>query len=429
MPTDQLYSILTFSNIALGDTATLPHHLVLRDIPVIPDLILLQFPGSFELVSSDATDVTIRNTASSIGDCEALVQAIHPAIRLLGQQPDDGNMDEGLVPRPFCPGSPNGSSAASDSYVVVFRPGGVAGQNVVTTWADAITRLSLLQGTRILEFDDSVVTPIVLPTGVYDMTDVVWSTVPDRIVEVHVPEGTSFTKLRAFRGRIHPTFTGSTPPVADFGLPPPQQDTVTLDDGAEIESTGTGPFFSIDTEDGIGFVLNDNTALIAGAHAVIDVASATSLTIFLGGPNAIININTISGIVGSTLRYVVDDDAYAGASETQTAFLGTLVPLNDTKDLTFPTDVVTGLGAISGTSQVVRVDPTDSGFNLTLPPAFGHRGESITVKNVSSSTNTVHLVAGAGDDIDGAASVSLSGDRFFFKVTSDGVHQWMVTGG
>lgn len=101
MGTDRLYSIIHFTGVPIGGTATLPHGLVLRGTPVEPDLIFVGLLNSFEYVSADTVTVTIRNISSGAGVCDVWVQAIHPAIRLLGLSPDDGLMTQGMTPRPF----------------------------------------------------------------------------------------------------------------------------------------------------------------------------------------------------------------------------------------------------------------------------------------------------------------------------------------
>jgi NADH:ubiquinone oxidoreductase subunit F (NADH-binding) len=79
-------------------------------------------------------------------------------------------------------------------------------------------------------------------------------------------------------------------------------------------------------------------------------------------------------------------------------------------------------------NQVVRVDPSAGGFNVTLPLAAGFNGQSIVVKNVSTSTNIVTILRSGADTIDGLTSQQLSGDHFLIEFTSDGVAEWMITG-
>src|SRR5215470_19754884 len=104
-------------------------------------------------------------------------------------------MTQGLDHSHLCPGSAyNGIF----SYVVVLRPGGVPGQNVVTTWADAMAKLAVQQGQRILEFDDSIVSPIVVPAGTWNMANVIWSGggVGKQAPVVQVVEGAILANLR-----------------------------------------------------------------------------------------------------------------------------------------------------------------------------------------------------------------------------------------
>jgi len=126
MSLDKLASMVSFIGIPVGDTSTLPHGLVLNGVAVKPDLVFLQYQNTFELVAATTTTLTIRNTANPGENCIAYVYAIHPAIRLLGLSPDDGNLVQGMTPRPFCPGSPNagagGGGQAFDYTVLGTEP-------------------------------------------------------------------------------------------------------------------------------------------------------------------------------------------------------------------------------------------------------------------------------------------------------------------
>lgn len=296
MSSDTLYSIINFSGIAIGATQTLNHNLVCNGRPLVPDRVDLQFPSSFEFVSATATQLTIRNTSNTGGACQAWCHAIHPVERSFGLNPDDGTFNQHMTPQPFCPGSPNGSGGGSAFSTIVYRPGGTASQNVFTTWATVLTALASLQGTRILQFDDSVTTPIVIPAGAYDMTGVTWSTVPDRIVAVQIPEGVTFTKLRSFADRIHVQFTGATPPIADFGQTAPQLDTVTISNGAQLSSSGTGTLFDVGAA--AQFLVGNQAGFFFVSHAVLNVSSAVTVAVVVQGEEASVAASSLTGIVG-----------------------------------------------------------------------------------------------------------------------------------
>jgi hypothetical protein len=111
MATDKLYSMLAFTGIPVGGTQTLAHGLQVGGVgPLVPDWIIPQFPDAFEVLSSDSIDITLRNTGSTSGDCNVMCHVIHPVERSFGLQPDDGNFTQGMVPRPFVLGSPNGGA-------------------------------------------------------------------------------------------------------------------------------------------------------------------------------------------------------------------------------------------------------------------------------------------------------------------------------
>lgn len=422
---DKLYSVVNFTGIAIGATAALPHGLTVGGVgPVVPDWVLLQFSQSFELVSATTTTLTIRNTDNASGDCLALCHAIHPVERSFGLTPDDGTFSQHLTPQPFCPGSPNASGGGQAFDTIVFRPGGTATQNVAATWADAVSLLATLQGTRRLEFDDSVVSPIVIPAGTYDMTGVTWASVPDRQSRVTVVEGTTFSLLRAFDG-VAVTFSGTTAPVRDFQSTSPQIDTVTMTNNATFVMSGAGPFFDIDMN--AVFVIGSQSGLFAGTHAVMNIEAGNTVTVFQQGPLSAISDGTISGANPSTLNLVVADAAPFAASSAQPGYLGTLNAVNDTQDRTYPTAVITGLDSLNTASQLVQVDPSGGAFVLNLPAAADFRGQSITIKNITASTNNVTITPAGGDNIDGGATLVKGVAHFCVRLTSDGVHAWYVT--
>jgi hypothetical protein len=210
MSTDKLFAALHFTGLAIGGSASLAHGLKLSGRALVPDLIIPQYPGSFEVTASTTSTITLHNTADTTGDCIVWCQVIHPVMRMFGMPLDDGTLDEFLTPHPFVLGSPNSGT-----------PSGGGGLTI-----------------------------------------------------------------------------------------------------SAILTTGT--------------VLTD-------------------------------------------------------------------------------------------ANQLVRVNPTAGGFTVTLPAASAASGKVVVMKNVSASTNAVVVAAGAGDTMDGAAQVTLVGNRFHWQAVSDGVSQWMVT--
>lgn len=55
----------------------------------------------------------------------------------------------------------------------------------------------------------------------------------------------------------------------------------------------------------------------------------------------------------------------------------------------------------------VRADPSGGTFTITLPVSDG-KGRDITIKNVTSSTNTITIARSSSDTIDGATSATMN---------------------
>jgi len=164
-------------------------------------------------------------------------------------------------------------STDAPAVAFVFKPGGVQGANVFTRWTDLVTALSSVSGLKILEFDDSrepeivpallpAPTPgflpefqeIVIPTGLWDMTEVAWTARAPRRgrvrTSVRIPDGCQFTNLRVISGQLRIVNDATIAPVADFFGDDKTPDIVHLgqrgdDANPRFVNRGVGPFFAV----------------------------------------------------------------------------------------------------------------------------------------------------------------------------------------
>jgi hypothetical protein len=429
---DTLKQIIEFVAVPLGAVAQLPHHLIINNHPVKPDHVDL--PGEFEFVVADTVNISVRNVSSATGDCLVLVEAWHPIERSFGLNPDDGTFSQHLNPQPFVTGGGSAAISSGASPVIVLRPGGVAAQNVVTTWADAMTKLALLQGFRVLEFDDSIISPIVVPAGAYDMTNVIWSgSAGIDAPQVQVVEGVTFTRLRQLTERVQVTFTGTTPPVSDFDVSGTVSDTFTLDHSARVVTAGAGPFFRVTSAviTAPTISLANGATIDAGTTPAINLAVLGSGIVVAIATGSVLDSNTVSGVVGSNLTLSILSAGTILASEDQPGFSGTITPSNITKTRFFPfpsaSTLVSTNTVLTDTSVLVLVDlSVGVDFTITLPPAANHRGETIMFKTNDSAETTVTVAPTAGDTTpDGP--ITLSTPFQAVQVTSDGESIWYQT--
>lgn len=316
---------------------------------------------------------------------------------------------------------------------VVFRPGGVATQNVFPTFDAAVAALSQTQGERVLQFDDSV-EPISIPShpggGAWPMLGIAWEGYPGRVVHVTIPEGTSFSNLRTIRG-LRVTFSGVTPPIADLGAPGAASEALLLDEGATITVSGGGPLLLVSHTAVLR--LGSGAGVLTGTFAVITVAAINSLRVTAEGPFATLRDNTVKGDEDEFLLLEIANSAAGddnGAlSTTQAAFNGVIEPLNATASRSYPTSIISGGGSIvlQGASVTVPFDPTTGAVLIFLPPALGLEGRDVTAKNVTASAaNDGIIVANGSDTIDGAVNAHVSGAHASTTVRSNGKNQWYI---
>lgn len=111
MGLDTLKSSVAFVAVPAGGQATLPHHLSVSGVAYQPDITTPEF-ASFEVISQDVTDVTVKNNGGVAADCHLLCELWHPIERQFGEPPDDGNLELHLIPRPFIPNQLVGGGAS-----------------------------------------------------------------------------------------------------------------------------------------------------------------------------------------------------------------------------------------------------------------------------------------------------------------------------
>jgi hypothetical protein len=425
----QLANILAYSNVASGATASLPHGLNFGPTrPVIPDTI--DVPTGFEFVSADDTNVVVQNTGAAVASVNVLVEAYHTYLRAFGPA-----AVKNLTPQPYVRGASAGALGAGYS-TFVYQPGGTQGGNVFTVWNDLMTALGSVQGLRVLEFDDTIVSPAVIPGNSfvdYDMTDVIWkghNNSPGTSVDLAV--NATFTGLRNFFGNLTVRNLNTVvSPVADFAA----FDLVNFDGGNCECAAGAVPFFDLTTA-GAGFVVFQYTngggigLNPVGGVPVVDLAVA-GLTLFNniehGGPQR----NSIEGPVGSVSFHQVT--AIGGVLGPQPAFLGTTSIF-----VTHPSpqrNVVPGPGSTPYTSadtvdvgDVALGDTSGGAFALTLDTlpgaSFNAQGILTIVKETSGSAGLT-VAPGGANTIDGGAGALAVPAGGAVGLIPDGVSNWI----
>jgi hypothetical protein len=357
--------------------------------------------------------------------------------------------------------------------VVVFRPGGTAGGNVYTTWASALAALALVNGKKTLQFDDSITSPIVLPTGSFDMTDTEWigARPPnDSSVQVTISDGTSLPNLYQLGSDL--TITNLNATTAPVVIPAGASVTIEIGfspSGAytQLVNNGAAPFFDCSAGGAGFFAFFRVQGRFSGTSPMVSFGAAAP-TSALGNAgiilldNAQIYSNMFAGTNGAQMLTLL----YAGTTATfgniaSSVFAGTvvqpkpnggfgspgferqwLIPAPPTVPSIAPLAVVDGLGmgtllrfnttaaAIAQTLPKIKSASTTSGVNPASTPGITDgvlisTGIPVTVKN-QVGANDVNVSPTAGDTIEGSATpvaVPPGGSTTF---VSDGQSNWII---
>ncbi len=128
------------------------------------------------------------------------------------------------------------------SNVIIFRPGGVAGANVYTSWPALMAAVALVAGPKIVQIDDTIVSPAVIPAGTWDLADITLVGIVNGLVTTNFAQcadGCVLVNLVSIANQLQLSSISSAPVVTmtdGQGL--------VIDTGASIVGSATGaPFF------------------------------------------------------------------------------------------------------------------------------------------------------------------------------------------
>jgi hypothetical protein len=397
------------------------------------------YTGSITIqISGDGTDWVPLLGFSSIGMKSKLVSAYRLRVLRAGVDPS-------------LPGTPTVTVGAVDilesglgggSDTLVFRPGGVTMDNIYATWPELMAARALLDGPITIEFDDSILSPCVIPPGgPYDMTDTEWvgqNLISTGGTAVTVSDGASFTGLRRFRRHIRVSnysLTGS--PVADIA----NTDEIRISDRSDISTAVAGsPFFSLD-------------GIAAGGYATLVIDEGSSISWDNTGP--------VIGVPdGVTLQVSIGEFSFVYRRALQGAATAVLygLPTGTSAQLSMPQ--ANWLGSIiwaSAQDQAFKVEPETGTIPSIIPiniryyhgrfvrlnaaagvitqvlPQIGSGGNVFyspgrwTGVSETSGTNGIIVDGYGAETINGVANYTIppGGAALFI---SDGLSNWTVLG-
>ena len=423
-----LKAIIPSGSVAAGATAVLPHTLNIDDVGQVPDVTQVD-NNSFAILSADATNVTVQNTGSAAAATNVYCESWYSSERTFGNVATTA-----LTPQPFVPAGSISSGVAAATFV--YQPGGTAVGNVFTDWTALMTALSSVRGIRNLEFDDSIISPAVIPAGgPYDMKGVIWrSRDQAQFTSVDVADGASFTNLRNWTGNLTArNLNTTTPPITDLAA----FDNIYLLDGANIEcGAGAVPWVDATGLSGGAFLVvliegQSTFGLNPGGGVPVFDNNVAGVTFFFtmgnGGPQR----NSIAGVAGASI--FIQITSHHAVFGPQPAFLG-----STTIAVTNPAprrNILPGPGSTPyvgpttvAIADVSLADVSGGAFALTLPTlpggSFNSQGVMNIFKEVSGSAGLT-VAPGGANTIDGVAAAVPVPAGGSLWLMSDGVSNWI----
>jgi hypothetical protein len=315
-----------------------------------------------------------------------------------------------------------------DSNCLIYQPGGgQTGPVVWASWPALMAKLASLraaangQGCYTIAFDDSIVSPAVVPAGLYDMTNVSWVGLdPAPRAVVSLADGVSLTRLRRFKD-VDVSQDGTTAPIVDLAT----GEGIELDNTVLSVGVGTAPLIAVAA--GVvaaEFDLRNSTQWFGGAGVpLLSLGAAASATARLRA-DANIAGDTIAGPVGSSFFVLYSVDS-GDIGATQTGFLGTLAasPADQHRYGLDPTIYPAGGPSAVAVNAITRADTTLGTKTFVLPKAdVNNRGKRCVIKKMAGASPVLMAATGL-DTIVGATSiVTPTGTRTY---ASDGASTWL----
>jgi hypothetical protein len=279
------------------------------------------------------------------------------------------------------PTGPTGIQGVSGNAVLIYRPGGVDGYNIYSTWSDLMDVRDTLDTPITIIIDTSVSSPAIIDVGVWDLKKNTilrgykGSLSPELLPSLHIPDGAVFYNPVAFENlniigdNTSPCFTENAPfttldfesrdctfITTEFATAP-----LFRTNGGVINLYGFSHFINL--LDGYEILDNINTGISVTLN-LYDSASVDGYTLNITDHTSNLNINIYSS--AATYNIVQSNTAtttHSGANligSFNTASIGS-VPLK-----TSIGQAIWGLPYIKGKTTLTNGESTISGLDMTF---------------------------------------------------------------
>lgn len=197
-----------------------------------------------------------------------------------------------IIPEESSSGGGGGGISSSQS-TFVYRPGGLSSGNVYASWENLYNDLVTVPGPKIVQINDSLVSPAIIPSGFYNLDDVKIvgdQSLRDSHSKLQLDNGVVFTDVEEFN--YIELIGNSNSESLDIAI----ANQVIFRDSLVTVNSGKSPIFKSSST--FDLVLDRTT--LGGSEQIIDVISGTT-TIWLENQSTI-----LSDVIQSAVLSIVD---------------------------------------------------------------------------------------------------------------------------
>jgi hypothetical protein len=319
----------------------------------------------------------------------------------------------------------NGSVViASSTPVLIYRPGGVAGDNVYTSWSSLMTAFNQIEGVVFIDIDTSLSSPAVISTGTHDLESraIIRGTQTGVVnpSQIQLPDGAVLKNPREFEN-FWLDLQGTSTPNIEFDV---SDRSIKFSGIGYIDINGTQPFARISTSLVLAFQFRDSVVInnyATSGRSFLDITHASAdVTVVLIDNVLVNNNNFVEGTAGSLLLY---HDSSVNTNfivdlPTNPNFSGTTTysPLDNAKLVSYD-DLFAGSTELSASTVQTAVDVLKGRWSSSLPntlfttSSVAIKGnESNIIAANSKGSDVFFYVSGSKDSKDGSVpGVSLFG--------------------